>query len=105
MLNIEPSNVKLLNWSFLPPKDPPEAEGSKRVKSDADLDIVGNTFKSLVLILVCAPVLSLLKTAFLPELITTSSKVLLSSDKTTSIFEVLPKVKKIFVILLDLKPR
>ena len=42
LLKIAPSKEKLLNWSLRPPKEPLLAVGSKRVKSDADLEIVGS---------------------------------------------------------------
>jgi len=78
LLKIEPSKVKLLYWSFLPPNEPPEAEGSKRVKSEADLEIEGNFVNSLLPTLVSAPVLLLLKVEFTPPVITISSNCSLS---------------------------
>lgn len=93
MLKIEPSKEKLLNWSFLPPKEPLLAVGSNLVKSEADLEIVGKTFNWVAVTLVCAPVLSLLKILFFAEEITISSKDSPSSTNFASMFVVLPKVK------------
>ena len=62
MLKIAPSKEKLLNWSLRPPKEPLLAVGSKRVKSAADLEIVGSVVNSLRPTLVSAPVRSLPKT-------------------------------------------
>jgi hypothetical protein len=45
-------------------KEPPLADGSKRVKSSADLDIVGNEVNSFLPV-VSAPVLPLPNTLFL----------------------------------------
>lgn len=47
LLNIAPSKEKLLNWSFLPPKEPLLAVGSNLVKSAADLVIEGKVVNSL----------------------------------------------------------
>jgi hypothetical protein len=41
------------------PKEPPLAEGSKRVKSSADLEIVGKAVNSFLPMVVSAPVLPL----------------------------------------------
>ena len=82
-----PSNEKLLNWSFLPPKEFPLAVGSNLVKSDADLDIVGKRVSSLLPTLVSAPVLSLLNVPVPPvPCITTASSCSLSSAIVTSMF-------------------
>ena len=58
LLKIDPSSEKLLNWSFLPPNEPPLAEGSKRVKSLVDLEIVGSVVSSFLPKLFSAPVRS-----------------------------------------------
>ena len=94
LLKIAPSKEKLLNWSLRPPKEPLLAVGSKRVKSAADLEIVGSVVNSLRPTLVSAPVRSLPKTPLvLLTVSTTSSSCAESGVRLNAKFSVFPKVK------------
>lgn len=104
LLNTAPSNEKLLNWSFLPPKELPLAVGSNRVKSCADREIVGSFVSCLLVTLVTAPVLSPLKVPAPSETTITSPSASASSVNVVSKVKVLPNDKKHFFLCLSLKP-
>ena len=84
----------MLNWSFLPPKEPLLAVGSNLVKSAADLVIEGRVVNSLRPTLVSAPVLSLLKTLLeVFPWITTASSCSESGTKLSETLSAWPRLR------------